>query len=176
MSGVLEVRNEGSAEGASGAAAGRGGLSIGGAKVSVMLLGFGQQIALSALLGAERYGDVSRVLAWPQIVSSVVVASAMQGVSSAVSRAPAGEAGGAYRQALRVHVVVAVVAAALVAAAAGPLAVFAGRRISRGSSASRRSRCSSTGSARRSWGRSTRNAASASRRSSMRGTRCCAQG
>ncbi len=107
------------------ASAGCGGIAIAGAKASAMLLGFGQQILLSALLGADRYGELSRVLSWVHVVSTVVIASAMQGVSSVVSRTPAPEAGRAYRRVLRAQIVAAIAAAVLFAAVAGPVAAFA---------------------------------------------------
>ncbi len=99
--------------------AGRGGLAIAFAKVSFILFGFAQQLILPRLLGIDGYGEVSRVLAMVGIVNNVIVATAIQGVSRAVSSAKDADAAAAFRRTLGVHAVVAVVASGGLAALAG---------------------------------------------------------
>lgn len=102
--------------------AGRGGLAIAGAKVSFILFGFAQQLILSNLLGADGYGEVSRVLAIVGIVNNVIVASAIQGVSRAVSSVPIQAANEAFGRTLRIHTLLAVIVSGAFAALAGIIA------------------------------------------------------
>jgi stage V sporulation protein B len=103
--------------------AGRGGLAVLGAKVYFILTGFIQQPLLNWAIGAADYGALSRVLAVSNVVNNVVVASSTQGVSRTV--APAGEKHReVLRATLRVHAVVALAFAALLAAAAPLVAMF----------------------------------------------------
>jgi stage V sporulation protein B len=102
--------------------AGRGGLAIAGAKVAFIVFGFAQQLILPLLIGVAGYGQVSRVLAIVSIVNNVIVATAIQGVSRAVSSAPAGAAPAAFRRTFSIHAVLAVATAAGFLALAGPIA------------------------------------------------------
>lgn len=102
--------------------AGRGGIAIAGAKVAFIVFGFAQQLILPLLIGVTGYGQVSRVLAIVSIVNNVIVATAIQGVSRAVSSAPAGAAPAAFRRTLSIHAVLAVVTALGFLALAGPIA------------------------------------------------------
>jgi stage V sporulation protein B len=103
--------------------AGRGGIFVLGAKVYVIVTGFIQQPLLNAVIGDADYGALSRVLAPSNVVNNVVVASSTQGVSRTV--APAGEQHReALRATMRVHAIVAIVAAILLAAAAPLVASF----------------------------------------------------
>ena len=106
--------------------AGRGGLAIAFAKVSFILFGFAQQLLLERLLGQAGYGQISRVLAIVGVLNNVVVSTALQGVSRAVSTASAGEEGAAFARTLRVHVVLAVVLSLGFALAAGTIATEVG--------------------------------------------------
>jgi stage V sporulation protein B len=110
------------APGETARAAGRGGLAIAGAKVSFILFGFAQQVILPRLLGVDGYGQASLVLSIVSIVNNVIVATSIQGVSRAVSSAPAGQEGPAFRATLRVHVVLAMIASLSFAALAGTIA------------------------------------------------------
>ncbi|TKD00542.1 lipopolysaccharide biosynthesis protein [Polyangium fumosum] len=106
--------------------AGRGGLAIAFAKVSFILFGFVQQLLLERLLGQAGYGQISRVLAIVGVLNNVVVSTALQGVSRAVSTASAGEEGAVFARTLRVHVVLAVVLSLGFALAAGTIAAAVG--------------------------------------------------
>jgi stage V sporulation protein B len=107
-------------------AAGRGGLAIAGAKVSFILFGFAQQLILSNLLGAEGYGEVSRVLAIVGIINNVVVATALQGVSRAVSSVPDALAAEAFGRTLRMHAALAALLSTAFALLAGAIASLVG--------------------------------------------------
>lgn len=102
--------------------AGRGGLAIAGAKVSFILFGFAQQLILPRLVGVDGYGEVSRVLAIVGIVNNVVVATAIQGVSRAVSSVPIDRVDEAFARTLRIHVVLAGLLSAAFALLAGEIA------------------------------------------------------
>ncbi len=107
-------------------AAGRGGLAIAGAKVAFMIFGLAQPLVFSRLLGADGYGRMRTVMGVVSIVNNTVVAMSIQGVSRAVSSAPAGREGEAFRATLRVHVVVAVLVSLAFALLAGTIADFEG--------------------------------------------------
>jgi stage V sporulation protein B len=94
-----------------------------GAKAFFILAGLLQQALLPRAIGLAGFGALSRVLAVGNVVNNVVVASATQGVSRVVARAKEHHEE-ALRAALRVHVGVAVVAAALFALAAPLVARF----------------------------------------------------
>src|SRR5207253_6332096 len=103
--------------------AGRGGIFVLGAKVFFIITGFIQQPLLKLVLGDADYGALSRVLAPSNIANNVVVASSTQGVSRTV--APAGDQHReALRATMRVHSVVAIIAAILLAGAAPLVASF----------------------------------------------------
>jgi stage V sporulation protein B len=102
--------------------AGRGGLAIAFAKVSFILFGFGQQIVLPAIVGVTGYGQIARVLAIVSIVNNVIVATAIQGVSRAVSSTPAPGHLEAFRRTLGIHALLAVIVATGLALLAGPIA------------------------------------------------------
>jgi stage V sporulation protein B len=104
--------------------AGRGGIAIAGAKVSFILIGFAQQLLLNRVLGLDGYGEVSRITGAVSVLNNVVVTTSIQGVSHAVSSAPAGKGPEAFRRALRVHLAVAVVLSAAFALGAGFIADF----------------------------------------------------
>ncbi len=103
--------------------AGRGGLLLAGAKLAFVVVGFVQQLLLPRVVGAAGYGDVSRVLAIVGIVNNVMIAASLQGVSRTVASATdARTAQGALRRLLGMHLLVAIVAAALFALLATPIA------------------------------------------------------
>ena len=103
--------------------AGRGGIFVLGAKVFFIVAGFIQQPLLKHVLGDADYGALARVLAPSNIANNVVVSSATQGVSRTV--APAGEEHRErLRATMRVHAVVAIAAAVLLAIAAPIVARF----------------------------------------------------
>ncbi len=102
--------------------AGRGGLAIAGAKVAFIVFGFAQQIVLPLLIGVTGYGQVSRVLAIVSIVNNVIVATAIQGVSRAVSSASTAIAPVAFRRTFRIHALLALLAALGFFVLAGPIA------------------------------------------------------
>jgi stage V sporulation protein B len=87
--------------------AARGGLAIAVAKVSFILLGFVQQVALPYVLGVDGYGAISKVFAVVGIVNNVIVAVALQGVSRSVASVPVDRAPEALRKTLGMHVVLA---------------------------------------------------------------------
>jgi stage V sporulation protein B len=103
-------------------AAGRGGLAIAVAKISFVLFGFAQQLALPAILGTDGYGVISRILAIVGIVNNVVVALSIQGVSRTVSSAQDDEVATAFRRVLWIHAVLAVTVATGFALLAGTIA------------------------------------------------------
>ena len=96
-----------------------------GAKAFFIVAGLVQQALLPRAIGLAGYGALSRVLAVANVVNNVVISSATQGVSRVVARAREHQ-DEALRAALRVHAVVAVVAAALFALAAPVVASFEG--------------------------------------------------
>lgn len=103
--------------------AGRGGIFVLGAKLYFIVTGFIQQPLLNAVIGDADYGALSRVLAPSNVVNNVIVASSTQGVSRTV--ASAGEQHReVLRATLRVHSVVAIAAAILLAVAAPFVASF----------------------------------------------------
>lgn len=98
-------------------AAARGGVAVLAAKVFFILTGLVQQALLPKAIGLADYGALSRVLAVSNVFNNVLVSSSTQGVSRTV--AGAGEAREeAFRATLRVHVILAVVAVALLGIAA----------------------------------------------------------
>jgi stage V sporulation protein B len=99
--------------------AGRGGIAVLGAKAFFIVIGLVQQTLLPRAIGLAGYGALSRVMAVANVLNNVVVATSIQGVSRAVARAP-GHEGRALREALRVHVPIAM-GLALVFAASSPL-------------------------------------------------------
>ncbi len=106
-------------------AAGRGGLAIAVAKVAFILFGFAQQVVLplKGVLGVDGYGAFRTVVMNNvSVVNNVIVAVAIQGVSRAVSQVPDAEAGRAFRRALSVHAIIAVIVASTFAALAGSIA------------------------------------------------------
>ncbi|HEY8073395.1 MAG TPA: oligosaccharide flippase family protein [Labilithrix sp.] len=105
------------------AKAGRGGLAVLAAKVFFILTGFVQQPLLRVAIGQADYGALSRVLAVSNVFNNVVVSSSTQGVSRTVAAAGVHEKE-ALRAALRVHGVIAIVAAALLVIAAPIVASF----------------------------------------------------
>ena len=104
-------------------AAGRGGLAVLVAKVFFILTGLVQQALLPRAIGLADYGALSRVLAVSNVFNNVVVSSSTQGVSRTVAAAGNAERE-ALRAALRVHLLIAVSAGALLAAAAPVVAYF----------------------------------------------------
>jgi stage V sporulation protein B len=106
--------------------AGRGGLAIAVAKVSFIIFGFAQQLILERLLGQAGYGQISSVLATVGVLNNVVVGTAIQGVSRAVSTVPEDQAASAFARTFRVHVAIAVVLSLGFALAAGLIASAVG--------------------------------------------------
>ncbi len=102
--------------------AGRGGLAVLGAKVFFIATGLLQQALLPRAIGLADYGALSRVLAVSNVFNNVVVSSSTQGVSRTVAAAGTAERE-ALRATLRVHVVIALIAAA-VFGIASPLVAF----------------------------------------------------
>lgn len=105
--------------------AGRGGVAVLGAKAFFIVSGLLQTTILPRVIGLAGFGALSRVFAVANVVNNVMVASATQGVSRLVARAPDHQPE-ALRMGLRVHVLVAVVGAALFALAAPLVASFEG--------------------------------------------------
>jgi stage V sporulation protein B len=103
--------------------AGRGGVAVLGAKAFFIISGLLQQTLLPRVIGLAGYGALARVFAVANVVNNVVVASATQGVSRAVARARDHHEE-ALRAALRVHLVIAVVAGGLFFGAAPLVAAF----------------------------------------------------
>jgi len=93
------------------------------AKAFFIVIGLVQQTLLPRVIGLAGYGALSRVLAVASVVNNVVVSSSIQGVSRSVARAR-GLEHEALRATLRVHVPLALAAAALFAAAAPLVARF----------------------------------------------------
>jgi stage V sporulation protein B len=103
--------------------AGRGGLAVLGAKVFFIATGLLQQALLPRAIGLADYGALSRVLAVSNVFNNVVVSSSTQGVSRTVAAAGAAESQ-ALRATLRVHVVIALLAAGLLGIASPLIAFF----------------------------------------------------
>ncbi len=103
--------------------AGRGGLAVLGAKAFFIVTGLAQTTILPRVIGLAGFGALSRVLAVGNVVNNVMITSATQGVSRLVARAPSHQPE-ALRMGLRVHVVIALVVAALFAIAAPAVAAF----------------------------------------------------
>jgi len=102
--------------------AGRGGLAVLGAKIFFIATGLLQQALLPRAIGLADYGALSRVLAVSNVFNNVVVSSSTQGVSRTVAAAGTAERE-ALRATLRVHVVIALIAAAVLGIAS-PLVAF----------------------------------------------------
>jgi stage V sporulation protein B len=95
-------------------AAGRGGMAVLGAKVFFLVVGFIQQPLVRMTVGLSDFGALAQAQVISNTVNNVVVSSATQGVSRAVSGAP-GYEDQALRVALRVHIPLAIVIAGLMA-------------------------------------------------------------
>jgi stage V sporulation protein B len=103
--------------------AGRGGIAVLGAKVFFLIVGFVQQPLLRLAVGLSDFGGLAQALVVANTVNNVVIATGTQGVSRAVAGAP-GHEREALRAALRVHVPIALVVAAVMAAGAPIYARF----------------------------------------------------
>ena len=102
--------------------AGRGGLAVLAAKVFFIVVGFVQQPLLKAAIGLDGYGALSRVLSVSNVVNNVVVSGSTQGVSRLVAQAKNDRI--ALRQALGVHLPLAIVLGLVLAVVAPFLASF----------------------------------------------------
>jgi len=109
--------------GRAGRSAGRGGLAVLGAKVFFLVIGFAQQPLLRLVVGLQDFGALAQALVVANTVNNVVVSSATQGVSRAVAGAKGNEHQ-AFRATLKVHLMLALAVAGLVAAAAPLYARF----------------------------------------------------
>ncbi len=94
--------------------AGRGGLAVLGAKVFFIATGLLQQTLLPLAIGQADYGALALVLAPTNVLNNVVVSSSTQGVSRTVAGAGVSERE-ALRATLRVHLVIALLAAIVLA-------------------------------------------------------------
>jgi stage V sporulation protein B len=103
--------------------AGRGGVAVLGAKLFFLVVGFVQQPLLRLAVGLNDFGALAQALVVANTVNNVVVTSGTQGVSRVVAGAK-GHEHEALRAALTVHVPLAVVVAAAMAAAAPLYARF----------------------------------------------------
>jgi stage V sporulation protein B len=103
--------------------AGRGGVAVLGAKLFFLVVGFAQQPLLRLAVGLNDFGGLAQALIVANVVNNVVVSSGTQGVSRVVAGAK-GHEDEAMRAALRVHVPLAVVVAALMVVAAPLYAAF----------------------------------------------------
>ncbi len=103
--------------------AGRGGLAMLVANLYFIVTGLVQQALLPRAIGLADYGGLSRVLAVSNVFNNVIVSSSTQGVSRTVAAAGPAERQ-ALRATLRVHLLLAIVAAALLAVAAPLVAYF----------------------------------------------------
>jgi len=103
--------------------AGRGGVAVLAAKVFFLVVGFVQQPLIRLVVGIADFGALAQALVVANTVNNVVVSSGTQGVSRAVAAAP-GHEDEALRAALKVHVPLAFVVAAVMAAAAPAYARF----------------------------------------------------
>jgi stage V sporulation protein B len=97
--------------------AGRGGLAVLGAKVFFIATGLLQQTLLPLAIGQADYGALALVLAPTNVLNNVVVSSSTQGVSRTVAGAGVSERE-ALRATLRVHLVIALLAAVVLAVGA----------------------------------------------------------
>ncbi|MDB4940477.1 MAG: Stage sporulation protein [Labilithrix sp.] len=102
--------------------AGRGGLAMLAANLYFIVTGLVQQALLPRAIGLADYGALSRVLAVSNVFNNVIVSSSTQGVSRTVAAAGVAERQ-ALRATLRVHLLLAV-AAGLILAAAAPLVAY----------------------------------------------------
>ena len=103
--------------------AGRGGLAMLAANVYFIITGLVQQALLPRAIGLADYGGLSRVLAVSNVFNNVIVSSSTQGVSRTVAAAGLAERQ-ALRATLRVHLLLAVAAAVILAGAAPLVAHF----------------------------------------------------
>jgi stage V sporulation protein B len=103
--------------------AGRGGVAVLGAKLFFLVVGFVQQPLLRFAVGRNDFGALAQALVVANTVNNVVIASGTQGVSRVTAGAKGAEEE-AFRLTLRVHVPLAVVIAATMAAAAPLYAHF----------------------------------------------------
>ena len=103
--------------------AGRGGLAMLVANVYFILTGLVQQLLLPRAIGLADYGALARVLAVSNVFNNVIVGSSTQGVSRTVAAAGVAERQ-ALRATLRVHLLLAILAAVLLAGAAPLVAYF----------------------------------------------------
>jgi stage V sporulation protein B len=103
--------------------AGRGGVAVLGAKLFFLVVGFVQQPLLRLAVGLGDFGGLAQVMVVSNTVNNVVVSSGTQGVSRVVAGAK-GHEDEALRAALRVHVPLALVVAALMCAFAPVYAGF----------------------------------------------------
>jgi stage V sporulation protein B len=87
---------------------GRGGLALSFAKLYFMVLGLGQQIALSWLL-QDAYGALRGALSPASIVYNAAVTASVLGMSRVVSQTPGAQVQAAVRRALGLHVLLGVV-------------------------------------------------------------------
>lgn len=103
--------------------AGRGGVAVLGAKVFFLVVGFIQQPLIRLAVGLNDFGALAQAFALANTVNNVVVSGGTQGVSRVVAGAK-GHEDAALRAALRVHVPLAVIVAALMVLAAPVYASF----------------------------------------------------
>jgi stage V sporulation protein B len=104
--------------------AGRGGIAVLGAKAFFIVTGLLQQTLLPHMIGLAGFGELGgRVFPTANIINNVMVATGTQGVSRVVASAREHRPE-ALRMALKVHVVLALAAGALFAAAAPAIAAF----------------------------------------------------
>lgn len=94
-----------------------------GAKVFFLVVGFVQQPLLRLAVGLADFGGLAQAMVVANVVNNVVISSGTQGVSRAVAGAP-GREDEALRAALKVHLPLAVVVAAVMAASAPLYARF----------------------------------------------------
>ncbi|MEO8876771.1 MAG: MATE family efflux transporter [Polyangiaceae bacterium] len=105
-------------------AAGRGGVAVLGAKVFFILTGLVQQTILPRAIGIAQTGILARILSIASLVNNVMVTGSVQGVSRAVAAAGPDREKFVFRDALRLHVPIALVLAALFWLAAPYVAAF----------------------------------------------------
>jgi stage V sporulation protein B len=103
--------------------AGRGGVAVLGAKVFFLVVGFVQQPLLRLAVGLNDFGALAQALVVANTVNNVVIASGTQGVSRVVAEAQDHQ-DQALRAALRVHLPLALIVAAGMAALAPAYARF----------------------------------------------------
>ncbi|MBK7399626.1 MAG: oligosaccharide flippase family protein [Myxococcales bacterium] len=83
-----------------------GAVALAGAKAWLLVTGLGLNVALPLAVGQSGFGAFKRATAFLNILSNVVVVASIQGVSRAVSYAPAGAESAAASAALRLHALV----------------------------------------------------------------------